>query len=146
MTILSPLQLRWHVFTEIRLRSVLDGKATNPATLDTQISFNPEPGQPDHWRLSLVVKVVSKPPDEPFAYDAQVAIQGLVSVDSSVEESRREQLAVVNGLSMLYGAVRELILTLTARSANGALGLPTVNFVEVVAQARAKQAAAAPAQ
>jgi preprotein translocase subunit SecB len=74
--------------------------------------------------------------NKPFLYEIEVAIQGVVEVHADFPAERREHLAIVNGLGLLYSSIREMVTNLTARSAHGALNLPTLNLVEIVAKAK----------
>ncbi|WP_143066166.1 protein-export chaperone SecB [Burkholderia cepacia] len=44
------------------------------------------------------------------------------------DEARRQDVVVVNGASMLYGTIREMVSNITARSWHGELLLPSMNF------------------
>jgi preprotein translocase subunit SecB len=78
---------------------------------------------------------------KPFIYEADVAIQGVVEVQQNFPTERREQLAVVNGLSLLYSAIREMLLMMTARSGHGPMCVPTLSFIEIVANKNAQEKA-----
>jgi len=55
-------------------------------------------------------------------------------IQADFPAEKREQLATVNGLSVLYSSVREMLLMMTTRSGHGTMCLPTLSFVEVVAE------------
>lgn len=40
----------------------------------------------------------------------------------------RKERSLVNGISILYGVAREMVTTVTSRSAHGQMLLPTLNF------------------
>jgi len=61
-------------------------------------------------------------------YDIDVGVVGRFKINKEIPEEMRENLITVNGCSMLYSSIREQVMTLTARSVNGMLMLPTVNF------------------
>lgn len=143
MTPISPLQLKAHAFTAISVRTWPNGSATNEPSLLPKISFEADAELSNHWRLALEVKVGSVKADKPFIYEIEVALQGLVEVHADFPAEKREHLAVVNGLGLLYSSVREMVTNLTARSAHGALNLPTLNFVEIVAKASQEREAGA---
>jgi preprotein translocase subunit SecB len=143
MTPISPLQLKGHAFTAISVRTSTNGSAENEPNLIPQVAFEADPGLPNHWRLGLEVRVCSAQAGKPFLYEIELAVQGLVEVHADFPAERRESLAVVNGLGLLYSSVREMVINLTARSASGALSLPTLNFVEIVAKATQERATAA---
>jgi preprotein translocase subunit SecB len=94
-----------------------------------------DPELSNHWRLALEVKLGSVKADKPFIYEIEVVLQELVEVHAGSPAEKRDHLAVVNGLGLFYSSVREMVTNLTARSAHGALNLPTWNWVEIVATA-----------
>lgn len=63
-------------------------------------------------------------------YDIDIDAAGVFSVNPSLPLAERQEFVLINGCSVLYGAIRDQILTLTARSARGPLLLPTVNFLD----------------
>jgi len=133
MNAISPLQLKQHFFTLLSIRANAKGAAEAEISLEPTISFQKKGEQSNQWALALRVVLKSAKPEAPFLYEVEAEIQGLVEVHNSFAPEKREQLAVINGLGLLYSAVREMLLNVTARSARGALALPTLNFVEIVA-------------
>jgi preprotein translocase subunit SecB len=101
--------------------------------------------------LVLTLKIASADLSHPFLYDVDIRVQGIVEMLANMLEDRKEQLALVNGFSILYGAAREMLSTVSARCAHGGVGLPTLSFAELVAEARKQRpegqpsAAASPA-
>src|SRR5262245_58140009 len=133
---LSPLQLRQHFFSLVSIRANPAGTATGELSLEPKIRFQRASAPPNHWALALRVIIKSLKPEMPFCYEADIEIHGIVEVHESYPPEKQEQLAAVNGLSLLYSAVREMFVNVTARSAHGLVSLPTVNFIELVAQKR----------
>ena len=132
MTPISPLQLKAYAFTAISVRVIPDGQSDNEPTLTHKINFENDQASPNEWRLMIYINVSSAKIDKPFIYDIEVAVQGLVEVNSNFPKEKREHLAVVNGMGLLYSATREMVVNLTSRSAHGPLNLPILNFVEIV--------------
>ena len=52
----------------------------------------------------------------------------LLHISESLPAKRRDELAEVNGLAIVYGALREMIVGITSRMEYGTLVLPGVNF------------------
>lgn len=129
------MQLKEHGFTTVRIQAVDGGSPTAEPSLRPAIWFEQEPSSPNQWRLRLSLHLGSQDPAKPFAYEADIKLQGKVQVSDSFPQDRKEQLALVNGLSLLYSAAREMLLSITARSVYGALTLPTVSFVNLVKEA-----------
>lgn len=65
---------------------------------------------------------------KPVPYKIDLYALGLVEVLDQVAEDKWHDLALVNGASLVYGAMRELVATLTARCVAGPLVLPTMDF------------------
>jgi preprotein translocase subunit SecB len=65
-------------------------------------------------------------------YQIDVEALGLISVNFKLPKERRLELATVNGLAIVYGAVRELVTSMTSRMEYGPLVLPGVNFQDQV--------------
>ncbi len=63
-------------------------------------------------------------------YDISIEAIGYFAVSDDVDIEKRRNLVVFNGCSVLYSAIREMVLTITSRCTRGSLILPTVNFVE----------------
>ncbi len=61
-------------------------------------------------------------------YKLDVELIGLIQVNPKLPANRRQELATVNGLAIVYGAARELVTTITTRMEYGPLVLPGVNF------------------
>lgn len=79
-------------------------------------------------------------------YTIDVATEGVVLVPNGAEKlGPPEDLAIVNGTSLLWSAIREQVLSLTARMRAGPVMLPTVHFHDLKQQS-AQQAAAAAAE
>lgn len=65
-------------------------------------------------------------------YAVDVVVVGAFTVISEkIPSSERENFVLVNGASLLYGAIRDQVAALSARSLPGQLLLPTVNFLDL---------------
>jgi hypothetical protein len=94
---------------------------------------------PDHERgrmylVSLRVIVDNEPADDrptlkysPYLIDVEV--RGVVVIPNGAEKlAPPEDLAAVNGASVLWSALREQVLGVTSRMLAGPVMLPTMNF------------------
>ena len=84
------------------------------------------------YALCLTLKISPKEEDS-APYEINVTTHGLVRVLCQ-EQPRRKELALVNGASLLFGSVREMVTNITSRSLNGAFLLPTFNFLDLLKQ------------
>jgi len=62
-------------------------------------------------------------------YNLKVLAMGYIALDPSVPEDRKDNLVAVNGGSLLYGAAREYIYSLTMRGPFPPIYLPTISFM-----------------
>lgn len=67
----------------------------------------------------------------PYTIDIEAA--GFFEIlNKGLEENKREELALINGCSMLYSVIREHVMSFTTRCPHGTLILPTVNFLDKI--------------
>ena len=78
------------------------------------------------WHVWLKVAIGPKMP-EPANFSAEVEFEGLFDVRPDFPEDKVNDLVRMNGGAILYGAARELLLNLTARSNHGPFELPTID-------------------
>ena len=131
MTTFSPLQLKGHAFPIVNIRANPDGSRDGKLGINQSLSFLPVPETPNQWQLELRISFGSAEATK-FLYEAEIHVVGVVEIGGEMESERKEQIAAVNGLSLLYGAVREMILNITARSIHGPWCIPSLNFTEVL--------------
>ena len=130
---LSPLQLKGHRFAAIEVHAHPTGLAQGSVEVSTQLGWTPIEENPGEWRITLRVSFGPADPKHPAPYHGSAEIVGLFTVDPSWPAATAEELARVNGASLLYGTVRETLLFLTARSTHGEFLLPTLSFIETKA-------------
>ncbi|HXC99110.1 MAG TPA: protein-export chaperone SecB [Verrucomicrobiae bacterium] len=143
MTPFSALQLKSHYFPLVNIRANVGGAATGKILFDQNIVAVPEPGKQNQWHLEIFFTQKSTDASAPFLYDVELQVVGLFELIADFPGGDKETLVRVNGLGILYGAAREMVLNITARSLHGPLSLPVVNFVEVLKQGNVQAPAAA---
>jgi hypothetical protein len=161
----SPIQLLRLNFKHVNVAldsSHLPPEVPNPleavftfdgVTIHTEVGVGEaQPGDTGQFYfLELRVVVDNQPQPEASnqkfsPYTIDIATEGVVLVPIGAEQlGAPEDLAVVNGTSLLWSAVREQVLSLTARMRAGPVMLPTVHFHDLKKQVAAPPAAAAPA-
>lgn len=87
-----------------------------------------EDGTPSKAFLVILGFTIDNIEGKPAPYKIDVEALGFIEVVGDHETATPEDLAVVNGTSVVYGAVREMVTNLTSRFAPGALVLPTMDF------------------
>ena len=143
---LSPLQLLEYVFDGLSVQPVkgyqpdpevspnlvfFPGKLSLSA--EVGIDLLAEESKYSDFGVSLALKVRPKS-DELAPYDVNVTVKGLVRMHLTQAEGQAEERrvrALVNGVSLLYGAVRDQVMTITSRSVHGPFLLPSVSFADL---------------
>lgn len=78
-------------------------------------------------------------------YKIDVAVEGMVLIPRGAEKlGDPEDLAAVNGASMLWSAVREQVLTITSRMRAGPVVMPSVHFHDLKKENGAPEGLAPP--
>src|SRR5687767_4402692 len=132
----SPIQLLHVVYRRV---AVYEYKGKQQPTSSTAIGFDfqgvnirakvacgTKKGQADNPRDFLVDLeiLIDNQEGKPTPYNIDVGILGVFKVLPSLPADRREDLVTVNGASILYGTIREIVLGLTSRFSPGAMTLP----------------------
>lgn len=82
----------------------------------------------EHFLFLRFIVDNKKGKQAPYAID--VKIMGRFSYIGPDADDKAMDLVVVNGLSILYGAIREMCTIVTARMPHGAVCLPGANFMD----------------
>ena len=128
---LSPIQLIDHRFGEIHLVPTLN--LTGPEREQRVVACRHELGwqQSDEdsrrWRLRLRVELLLPKQTHRAPYTGVVEVIGEFQIHADFPSNRRESLARMSGGAMLYSAIREWVCTLTSRSINGMIELPSLD-------------------
>lgn len=97
-----------------------------------EADMNHERGRVYFVELRAVVDNVPNPKatNQRFApYKIDVAAEGLILIPKGAEQvGDPEDMAAVNGASMLWGAIREQVTTITSRMRAGPVVMPSMNF------------------
>lgn len=160
----SPVQLMQLMFKHVRVEMDPEHQAPqmiNPLTdvftfegvnLSSEVGIgeadmNHERGRVYFVELRAVVDNVPNPASarQQFApYKIDVAVEGLILIPKGAEAvADPEDLAAVNGASMLWGAVREQVTTITSRMRAGPVVMPSMNFHDLKKKSDAPGASAA---
>lgn len=135
----SPLQLKEYNFTQIYVKAKDGAFPTQDGAIDMdgvaveeRIQWgiaDPNEEDPLKFGLKLYIGILNRE-GKPLTYDIEMELQGLFAFDPTIPKETRESLLVVNGCAILYSVIREQVLSLTSRGANGPVMLPTVNFLD----------------
>jgi preprotein translocase subunit SecB len=146
MNPLSPLQLKHYHFKALSVRSTPDydmdaadfGDTPYPQMKPEQIATRIILGTAtDTQKQNFLVELhLAYEPEagERFPYTLHAEIEGIFELDSTQTLEEQKQLVAINGASLLVGAIREQILTLTARHQYGPVLIPSLSFRGFAAQ------------
>jgi preprotein translocase subunit SecB len=124
----SPLCLVSHRFTEVSLKASVQQKPLGQFALETTRSMRGHDENPRLFLLILTLRLGSNTPDQEAPYTSTLTIEGEFEVAEAYPAEKRGELVNVTGASILYGACREMLANLTARSCHGMSTLPSVSF------------------
>lgn len=143
---LSPLQLLEYTFDGVSVVPV-EGYKADPAfppglvffpgklamSADTGLALLDEKEKYSDFGVKLTLRVGPKE-DAEAPYNIQISVRGIVRMHLTQANGQAEERrirALVNGASLLYGTVREMVSTITSRSAHGPLLLPSLSFQDL---------------
>jgi preprotein translocase subunit SecB len=146
---LSPLQLLEYTFDGVAVTPV-EGYVADPKfstdlvffpgqlamSAETGLAMLSEEANYSDYGIKLILRVAPKE-EKQAPYNVQIAVRGVVRIHLKQEENQAEERrvrALVNGVSLLYGVVREMVSNITSRSAHGGMLLPSLNFADLATQ------------
>jgi preprotein translocase subunit SecB len=142
---LSPLQLLEYSFDGVSITPVdgFDNSKRDPLLVfaPNDMKLQSEVGLAvlqEHKDLSDygLRLILALGPKETVAtpYEVRVSVVGSVRMQGGGTPEQRQKLALVNGISLLCGVVRDLVASVTSRSRYGQMLLPTLNFAKLADQ------------
>jgi preprotein translocase subunit SecB len=128
----APITLESYCVTEVTLTANEDFDPTKAPDLDLE-SFKITPAylsdEKDKRRWQVTLRIQHQfTPEAPAPYAFALALAGLFAVHPDVPEEMIERVVKSNGSSMLYGAAREIIRSITAQAPFGQVILPSLSF------------------
>ena len=123
---LSPIQLRQHVFTAINIETIENADSPTEESYAIDLKFGTPEKHEGIWHSVLEVSF-NPETDKKARYRGRVAVQGTFVVHPDFDKTKEEALVKFNSGSLLLAAIREMVLILTSRSALGPMELPTFN-------------------
>lgn len=126
----TVLRLENYFFTTVEIRAnkpFATVKESHPTEPKVEVGLTKHESDPQRFGLLMEIKVATQGKDiQP--YEIEVAVFGLVRIPEDVPLNDRPRVAVVNGSHILYGALREFIVNLTARGPYGQVIIPPKSF------------------
>jgi len=91
------------------------------------------------WRFEISIEL-SDASESKFPYTFSVVMVGHFRIDEKFPAEKAEMVARVNAPSLLYSAAREILASVTGRSPYPAILLPSISFIPVQEEVKAKAA------
>ncbi|GLR64389.1 hypothetical protein [Marinospirillum insulare] len=137
----SAIQLKHYHFTKLVLEvnenfqaadSAVDEMYLVPDTkkIRTNIIVKQPEALPEGEAYFNAIELKFSFEENDFPYSFDVELFGVVSCTEALNEqdNKHNHLFVVNSVSMLYSAIRDQLLTLSARYQHGPMMLPSLDF------------------
>jgi preprotein translocase subunit SecB len=124
----SPLQFERYFFTKVKVDANPAGKVDAVNTLNCEVELAIAEGDPKRFQVVLRLKLLS-PAGMEACYTGEIHAVGLFRVVDGWPEANRAKLVEANGAALLYGAIRELVLTITTRGPWPPILLNSVTFI-----------------
>jgi preprotein translocase subunit SecB len=138
---LSPLQLKQLVFTQVLIEAAAGIEKSEEfwapgfdylgVQINSEVEISVPLEQQEEQPKDYLVKVKLAIPNEDgkvAPYRLLLEAYGVFELAPDFAPDTRDDIVRVNGASMIIGAMREMVATVTARSAFGPLTLPTLRF------------------
>jgi len=120
---LSPIQTRRHWLQ----KTSFEAGADKNDEIDCEVSISMRHAKKDdYWHVGLRVQFGGKE-DAEANYQGAIEYEGIFDIHPDFPADKTDELVRMNGGAILYGAIREHVLGLTARSAHGPFELPTID-------------------
>lgn len=129
----SQLKIDGYVFKKIQLES-FDAEEPENWVVTSSVEVLRRKDDPHRWLVELTVQLKGDKPVSPYSGEFQVA--GSFQIAENLGDEVGTNLVNVNGPSVLYSAVREMVLHLTSRGPHKAVLLPSVSFIDRKAAAK----------
>ncbi len=133
---LSNLQLRHTAYLDVAIAVCEEGSFEGHAAFAHQMTSGIADKERHLWRVEMCIEIRSNS-KKPFAYKGHVRVAGLIEAHPEFPPDKVADAVQFNGAALLYGVIRELVASITSRSAKGLLMLPSMNLKALLAQKKA---------
>ncbi len=127
----SALTVERAFFTRVEITASTEPAAKPAPTFETSVAAGADPANPRRYQLTVTVKLAADA-TSPTAYVGTVEAVGFLVVAEQYPAEHVERLALVHGSTLLFGMIREMLCTVTARGPWPMFVLPTASFSDLV--------------
>ena len=134
----SPLQLKDYFFSRVHVDACQSG-CEDAVAWEAQTEVRQNKDESRSWLVRLILKQEATEEHCPL-YTFELDVIGIFEVVERYPAEKRESLVRANGPAVLFGAAREMLAFLTNRGPHPGVVLPTVTFVDELAEPAEKPA------
>lgn len=125
----SPLQLKSSHLTGIEMWPTATGPFIASSTVECEVDVARRGDSDREWKVALVVRFGGSCENPTAPVRGRISMEGEFSVDPHYPSDQVHRLVSVNGPSILFGAIREVVASLSSRTVEGPYFLPSVSFL-----------------
>jgi preprotein translocase subunit SecB len=135
---LAPIQTRQHWLRKCHLE--VNDEAPEGAMSSTRMAIKHHPTEKEKfWMVTLSLAFAARSEEEHCRFTGEIIFEGFFEVHKDYPKAKTEDLVRMNGGAVLYGAIRELVIGLTARSEYGPMEIPTIDARVFMEKKEAKE-------
>jgi preprotein translocase subunit SecB len=123
----SQIQLLGRKFLDIELHPQSTRGKENGCETSHMIVVIQDEEDATRWRTKFGIKIENISEDEPAPYVGEIIVAGTFELAEDFPAEKAKQMVYLNSGAILYGAIRELVSSLTSQGIHGELILPTID-------------------
>jgi preprotein translocase subunit SecB len=124
---LSPLQLQEHKILRIYFDTKKIEEEAAPLSFRHALTVHKKDEPEGQWLARLDLQFSPENEGETTAYFGEIAVVGVFHLDSDYPSDKASDMVHMNAGAILFGIVRELLSSISARGVHGPIVLPTVD-------------------
>lgn len=128
---ISPLQLDRHFFTKVSIEAQPECDPEVAPDVSANVEVARQEENPRKWMVNLSVSLEPQGKQTP-GYLGMLEVVGFFTVNDRWPDDKVEALASVNGASVLYGSIREMVSNVTSRGPWPMVTIGTLSFANVL--------------
>jgi preprotein translocase subunit SecB len=124
---LSPIQLEEHKILRIDFETqIIEGQSA-PLVFRHALTASQQSDQERKWLVRLDVQFIPDSDSGTAPYTGEIAMAGLFTLSDDFPIEKASDMVHMNGGAILFGAMRELLSSISARGIHGPIMLPSVD-------------------
>jgi len=121
--------MRVHIDIDFEVKKNAKDFDFDGALLGWNISHGRSEIKGDNWWVVVGFANSNEKAENKCPYLLDIQAMGFFDIRDGIPDEKRESIIYENGAALVYGAIREMVLTVTGRFLPGPLMLPTPTFM-----------------